>query len=270
MADNGILAAIPQGSKDFVGNIAQGMISNIWIVFVILGLVLIGGFIIFLFNIKREKKSWTHKLIIRRKSANGSVSSEQSVIPMKRNVDKDGKITPNFRLKRPFMGCSLIIDPQHYTAFNEVSIIVDENNRIWFNEGELWNPQKNSIDVSVRHAEIDLQNDELRKTVKLSNSMFKKSNMSEILKSAVKFLLILAGVIVIIMFLQEWSKAHQADAQREAVGLQRDEVMKSVMETMQSVTNAQQLQLVYLLKKLYPGENIQQELNALNNSNGGT
>lgn len=237
---------------------ALGVMANYWwVLIIILGVIFIFGIIYIISSIAHAKKQWTHKFIIKRKMADGTISPQILILKAKRFVDKDKKITKYFRLEKPLLGCNLIVDPGKYNGANEFSLILDEYNRIWVNEGEIFNPSKDSITVSARHAEIDLKMEDLTKTVQLANTFTKSRDWKEIAKTVIKFAIIIAVVIISIVALQEWSKVHDLKLKEAQANENAMSSLNDAMTTVQATVNTQQLEITFLLQKAYGTQNLQ-------------
>ncbi len=245
--------------------VSQSVFSNIakywWVlgVFVIIGIFFaIGGL---LSKAHAVKKQWTHVLVVKRELPNHRLSSETR-IKMKRFVDQDKRITKLFQLQKALMGSYLIPELPEYSGLNEYSIIITTSNRIYMNTGEIFNPITNSINVSGRHAEIDLQVDGLTKTVKLVNQTSKKLDWSQIAKYGIILIAIIAVSIIAISGIQEWGETQNARAQSETAQAEAMTQLSKAMETMQGVVNTQQLEITPMIKLMYNTSNIQALINA--------
>jgi hypothetical protein len=160
------------------------------------------------------------------------------------------------------MGSYLIPELPEYSGLNEYSIIITTANRIYMNTGEIFNPISNSINVSGRHAEIDLQIDGLTKTVKLVNQTSKKLDWSQIAKYGIILIAIIGFCIIAISGIQEWGETQDARAQSETAQAEAMTQLSKAMETMQGVVNTQQLEITPMIKLMYNTSNIQALINA--------
>lgn len=241
-----------------------------WVLWIIVGFAIFFGIVYLLSSLARMKKQWTHTIIIRRKNANGTISPQITKIRAMRYINPETKkLTSNFRLEKAVLGSNLLIDPLKYSNDNEISLILDENNRLWFNEGEVFCPSKNSIYVSAKHAEIDLAHEKLRETVKALNTLSQRRDWKEIAKTVLKFLLIIGAVIICVIAIQEYGKGKQYDAQKAQSEAEAMKSLNEAMTTMQATVNTQQLEITYLLQKAYGTQDLQQWLNKYNETYGG-
>jgi hypothetical protein len=255
----------------------QGMFSGSFSVlgslaplfFVVIFIVAVGGIVWFIGSLKRIKKQWTHKLFLRRKSSDGTILPEVVTYKLKRFVNSDGRITKYFQTDKPLFGSNIIVDLGKYSAPNTFSIIVDEYNRIWINEGEKWNPTEDSINVSARHAEIDLAMEDLTNAVKVLNTVNKKRDWTEIAKTAMKFALIIGAVIIAVYAMQTYAKESEQKTARALAEVEYMKIMDEVATAMQGTVNTQQLEITFLLQKAYGTQDLQRWLNEYNSTHGG-
>jgi uncharacterized protein YpmS len=241
--------------KGFFSNSLSGLGNIKWVIFIILGLAILFVIIYIVSSANKLKKQWTHTLILRRELENGKVSSPEK-IKMKRYVDDEGKVTSYFLLAKPVMGCRLIADLGEYSGINEYSVILNKANRVFLNKGDYFRPSEDSCYVSGRHAEIDIQFENMRNTVKLVNSSDKKLNWKSIAKFALFALLIIGAVIVAIVALNKWSEIKALEAEKEIAMADTMNSLQEIMETVQSTVLIQQMEIRYMLTKLYGTENI--------------
>jgi len=157
----------PAGSL-FTGVIPKIM-SYAWVLFpvvIIIGLILA----VFVFKTFKKKNSqWTHKLKVRRVLPGGLAQkgaiqklrlSDPVYMKMRRfPLIKKAEV---FELENPLLGGYLMPELDVYSGDNEFSIILDLNNRIYTNQGEFFDPDKNCVDVSAKHSEIDIQRSNLK------------------------------------------------------------------------------------------------------------
>jgi len=231
-----------------------GFATYAWILWIIVPLAIL-IFIIYLWKIVRQKnKQWTHKLRIKRVMQN-NILSKEVVIRMKRfPLIKRAEI---FQLEDPLLGGYLMPELDSYTGTNEFSIIIDTNNRIYINTGEKFCPDKGCINVSAKHAEIDISRSDLRSDYQNVNKTSKRVEWSQIAKFAMLGLLIIGIMVVSIKGIGQWGENHKIDAERAGA---EAEVMRNLAETMKTVqaTMNTQALILDLLKQGYGTNNLQQ------------
>jgi len=239
-----------------LGNFKEGfagIASYAWVlyIFVPLTLLVFGGYI---WKITRDKKhQWTHTLKIRRVLTSGQLS-DTSKIRMKRfPLIKNASI---FELEKPFLGSYLIPEMDSYTGMNEFSVIIDRNNRIYINTGEKFVPEKSSINVSAKHAGIDLAFEDLKTDWQNINKVSKRVEWSQIAKAMMWGLLIIAVMVVSIKGIGQWGENHKIDAEKAAAEAEAMRGLAEAMETSQATMNTQVL-ILDLLKEGYGTNNIQ-------------
>lgn len=250
------------GSLNALGSLAP-------LFFFVIFLIIVGGIIWFIGSLKRIKKQWTHKLFLRRKLSDGTILPEVVTYKLKRFINSDGKITKYFQTDKPLFGSNIIVDLGKYSAPNTFSIIVDEYNRIWINEGEKWDATTDSVNVSARHAEIDLAMEDLTNSVKVLNTVNKKRDWTEIAKTAMKFALIIGAVIIAVYAMQTYSKESEQKTARAQLELEYMKSMEEISNVIKGTVNTQQLEITFLLQKAYGTQDLQRWLTEYNNSYGG-
>lgn len=237
----------------FGGSVARIFASYWWVLFIFVGLaVAIAG--VFLWKMIRQKKhQWTHRLNIRRVLQNGLLSKTQ-VIKMRRfPLIKRAEV---FELEDPLLGGYLLPELDQYSDVNEYSIILDNNNRIYTNKGEYFSPDKSSVNVSAKHAEIDISRNDLRADYQNINKTSKRVEWSQIAKFAMLSLLIVAVMIVAIVALGEWGASSASNAQAEQAKAQAMANLAEAMSTSEATVNTQLL-ILDKLNELYEDDNIQ-------------
>lgn len=241
--------------KNF-GPAFSGVASYAWVlwIFVPLAILILG---VYIYKVYKDKnKQWTHKLRVRRVMQNGFLSSED-VINMRRfPLIKRAEV---FELERPLLGGYLMPELDSYTGTNEFSIIIDKNNRIYKNTGDKFCPDKASVMVSAKHAEIDISRADLRADYQNVNKTSKRIEWSKIAKAMMFSLLIIAVMIVAIKGIGQWGENHKIDAQKAAAEAEAFANLADALKTSQATTNAQII-LTEMMKEQTGNNNIQQEL----------
>lgn len=235
------------------------MIKNSWIFWIFL-IILVGIIaVVIIKQIWDKKRQWTHKLKVRRVQQNGFLE-EAFYINMRRcPLIKGVEI---FELESPLLGGWLMPSLSEYTGMNEFSIILDKNNRIFTNTGEKWCPDKNSVNVSGQHAEIDLSRGRLRDDFQKFNKVSDRIEWSKIAKYAFLGMLLIAATMILIVGLKEWSDSHEADAEEAQAMAQAMESLGKAMETSESTINAINLITLPKLKEMYGTNNMQEIINS--------
>lgn len=237
----------------FGGGIARIIGSYWWVLFIFVGLAIaVAG--LFLWKMLRQKKhQWTHKLKVRRVLQNRLLSSTQ-IIKMRRfPLIKRAEV---FELEKPLLGGYLLPELDQYSDVNEYSIILDNNNRIYTNKGEFFNPDKSSVNVSAKHAEIDISRNDLRADYQNINKTTKRVEWSAIAKFAMFSLLIVAVMIVGIVAIGEWGNSSASNALSEQAKAEAMANLAEAMATSEATVNVQLL-ILDKLNELYDDENVQ-------------
>lgn len=246
------------GFFDFLGSFKGGFVtltSYIWVlyIFVPIALLVFGGYI---WKMSRDKKKqWTHNLIVRRELSTGLLS-KPAIIRMKRfPLVSNASV---FQLEKPFLGSYLIPELDSYTGTNEFSVIIDNSNRIYINKGEKFDKEAGSVNVSAKHAGIDLAFEDLKSDWININKVDKKVEWKDIAKFMMFGLLIIAVMIVSIKGIGQWGENHQIDAERAASQAEAMRQLSEAMETSQATMNVALLVLdLFKSEEIYGTNNIQ-------------
>jgi len=246
-------------------DIFSGGFSNIasyaWVLIPLVILIAI-GLGAFLWNQKRQKdKQWTHTLKVRRVLQNGLLTD-----PIKHRMRRFPLIKKAevFELEKPLLGGYLLPELDEYSGTNEFSIILDKNNRIYTNKGEYFNPDKNKVNVSAKHSEIDIQRQNLKANYQNIHKTKKRIEWSTIAKYAMWSVAIIAITIFAIVAIQKWGETQDqraAQAQAEARAM---EELNTALEHIKASSNTNIL-ILDKLKDLYGTQNIQSELRRVKN-----
>ena len=238
------------------GNMFGGAFARLarysWILWVVLIFAaLFAGF--WIWKTRKDKESqWTHKLKIRRVLQN-NLLSEPIIHRMRRfPIIQRAEV---FELENPLLGGYLFPELNEYSGVNEYSIILDKNNRIYINKGEFFDKDKSSVNVSAKHAEIDIARSNLRADYQNINTIRKRVEWSTIAKFAFWSVFVLAVMVVSIVGIQEWGEAQSAKAQEASSMAQAMSNLAEAMETQEATANVQ-LILVDEIKELKGTDNL--------------
>lgn len=119
----------------FKGGFAN-LASNAWYLIPIVIIISVIGIVFLIKKMKSKKAQWTHKFKVRRVLPGGRLTDPIIHLARRFPLVKNAEI---FELEKPLLGGFLIPEPSKYSGVNEYSIILDENNRIYINEGEFFN-----------------------------------------------------------------------------------------------------------------------------------
>ncbi len=241
----------PAGSM--FGDTLARLASYWWVLFIFVGIAIAIAVVILIKFIKNKKAQWTHKLIVRRVLQNRLLSKPYTHKMRRFPLIKRAEV---FELETPLLGGYLLPELDQYSDVNEFSIIIDSNNRIYTNKGEFFAPDKSSVNVSAKHAEIDIARADLRADYQNVNKTNKRIEWSTIAKYAMMSLLIIAVMIVLIIGIGEWGDSYSAKAtvaQAEAEAMNN---LAKAMESSEATVNTQLL-IIDKLNELYDTKNIQ-------------
>jgi uncharacterized membrane protein len=200
-----------------------------------------------------KKKQWTHKLRLRKVLVNGTLTPEL-VIKMRRFPLIHNATV--FELEKPVLGGWLIPELDSYTGMNEFSIIINKNNRIFVSTGEFFIPEKSSVNISAKHAGIDLAFDGLKTDWQSINKGKKALEWSQIAKFAMIGLLIIASMVVMIKGIEQWGKNNEYSSNKAQAEAQAMEKLAEALKTSEATMNTQVL-ILDLFKEIYGTKNIQ-------------
>jgi len=254
MAISEVLA--PAGKM--VGGGFASMLKYTWVLLPIVAIVAI-TLGIWIYKLSKKKKTqWTHKLKVRRVLQN-SLLSEPVYINMRRfPLIKKAEV---FELETPLLGGYLLPELDQYTGDNEFSIILDRNNRIYTNQGEYFNPAKNSVNVSAKHSEIDIERSNLKADFQNINKVSKRIEWATIAKYAFMFTALVVAMVIIIVGLSKWGDAQQYRADEELAKASAMENLAEAMYVIQATVNTQKLEILPMMKDIYKNQNIQGIIN---------
>lgn len=228
-----------------------GIVSYIFIGLIILTSII--GLIYFLHKWRKKKRQWTHTIKVRRELQDGSLTPEiihkARRFPLQLGVEM-------FELEKAILGSFLIPQPGEYTGINEFSIVLDPNNRIYVNKGYKFNKDKQSIEVSGVHAEIDVAMSNMKEKWQKAHRVDEKLTTAQLITAGLKALGIVAIVILGIMGLKEWGQSQQYKAEAERMQAQAMHDLSEAMKTIDGTVNTQQLMIIPMLKAMYQTDNI--------------
>ena len=186
------MASILEPLSGFAGG-ATGLLKYTWVLWVFVPIAALIFIAVMWKLINKKKKQWTHRLIVRR-VIEGNQLSKPGTIKMRRfPLIRTGEI---FELENPLLGSYLIPELDSYTGNQEYSIIIDKNNRIYTNKGEFFNPDKESVNVSAKHSEIDISLGDFKQKYQQVHQQPKRTEWSKIAKFALLGLLIIGCMVV--------------------------------------------------------------------------
>jgi len=264
MAISDVLA--PAGNM-FSGGLGK-IASYAWVLIPLVLIILVGGIIFVLKSWKKKKTQWTHKLKIRRvlhsgQNVKGNTQkirlSEPTYINMRRfPLIKRAEV---FELEKPLLGGYLLPELDQYSGENEFSIILDVNNRIYTNQGEFFDPDKNCVNVSAKHSEIDISRSNLKADFQNINKISKRMEWATIAKYTFMAIAMVVVMVVLIVGISHWGDAQKEKAKSSQAQAQAMESLAQAMKTVESTVNTQKLEILPLLKEIYKTQNIQGIIN---------
>lgn len=244
------------GLLDPLGNFGGGVATfagYAWILYIFVPIAIL-IFVGYMWKMSIDKKKqWTHTLKIKRVLTSGLLSEENKIRMKRFPLVHNASV---FQLENPFLGSYLIPELDSYTGTNEFSVVVDKNNRIYINTGERFIPESSSVNISAKHAAIDLAFEDLKSDWQNINKTSKTVEWGKIAKFAMIGLLIIAVMIVSIKGIGQWGENHKIEAQKSAAEAEAFRNLAEAMKTSQATMNTQLL-ILDLLKKGYGTNNIQ-------------
>lgn len=251
---------VGSGLEPAVGIFASGfagIAKYAWVLLIVVALFGTIGIVWWVKKIKSKKDQWTHKLKVRRVLQNNRLSD--TIIHRMRRFPLV-KRAEVFELEKPLLGGYLLPELDQYTGLNEFSIILDSNNRIYTNTGEFFSPDKNSVNVSAKHSEIDIQRSNLKADFQNINKVSKRLEWSQIAKYAFMVMGVICITIIGIVAIQKWGEAQEYQAQEAQAMASAMDSLGEAMITVKATVNTQKL-LLPLLKEAYGTENLQPIIN---------
>lgn len=229
-----------------------------WVLIVILVVGMIVGVFVIIKSFKDKKNQWTHKLRIRRELPGGRLED-----PVYVNMKRFAKVKRAnvFELERPVLGCFLLPELSEYSAVNQYSIIIRLNNRIYENKGEFLDVDKSSINVSAKHAEIDIERENLKADFQEVNKKSKRVELAEIIKHVAHVVVAIMIGIVCIVAIQNWSETQKYASEKASAEAAAMDSLSEAMITVDATVNTQKLEILPLLQDIYKTKNIQGIIN---------
>lgn len=254
------------------GNMLKGGVGGImkyaWVLFPIVIIIIVVGIVYIIKTTKAKKTQWTHKLKVRRVLGQGKTLpdgkilyflSDPVILLMRRfPLIKKAEV---FELEKPLLGGYLIPELDQYSGDNEFSIILDKNNRIYTNQGEFFDPDKNCVNVSAKHSEIDIERSNLKADFQNINQVSKRIEWATIAKYAIMFTALIVGMIIVLSGLSKWGESQQyraEEAENQAMAMQ---YLADGLLIMQATVNTQKLEILPMMKEIYKNNNLQGIIN---------
>lgn len=253
MAIGGLDPAVGVFSSGFAG-----IAKYAWVLLILVVVFGAIGIVWWVHKIRDKKNQWTHKLEVRRVLQDGRLTK-----PIYHNMRRFPLIkrAEVFELEKPLLGGYLLPELDQYTGDNEFSIILDTNNRIYTNTGEFFDPDKKSVNVSAKHAEIDIQRSSLKADFQNINRTNKRLEWSQIAKYAFMVMGVICITIIAIVAISKWGEAQQFKAQESQAMASAMEQLSEAMVTVEATVNTQKLEILPMMKEIYGTENIQSVIN---------
>lgn len=228
-------------------------------VFVPIALLIFGAW---MWKIYADKnKQWTHKLKVRKVIADNLLTGE-TIIRMRRfPLIKTGEV---FELEKALQGSYLISELDSYTGQNEYAIIIDTNGRIYTNKGERFCPDKQSVNVSAKHSEIDIALGDFKRNYQEVHRTNKRIEWGQIAKAAIFGLFLIVVLVLGIKWIDNAADNHAQDANKAAAEAEAYRNLNEVLKTVEGVVNVQ-LILVDEIKDLKGTNNIQGVIRSVKN-----
>ena len=254
MAISEVLA--PAG--DMIGGSFGNILKYAWVLLPVVALISV-ALVVYLIKLRKKKKTqWTHKLKVRRVLQN-NLLSEPIYLNMRRfPLIKKAEV---FELEKPLLGGYLLPELDEYSGENEFSIILDKNNRIYINKGEFFDPDKNSVNVSAKHSEIDIERSNLKADFQNINKVNKRVEWATVAKYALIFTALIVGMVIVLVGLSKWGDAQQYNAEKELAEAIAMENLAEAMYVVQATVNTQKLEILPMMKEIYKNQNIQEIIN---------
>ncbi len=268
----GIGDVLEPATNIFSEGLFSKVLSYAWVLFPIVIIVAIVGAIIVIKLWKKKGSQWTHKLKVRRVLQGGQMQKGSSQKPrlsdpvyinMRRfPLIKKAEV---FELETPLLGGYLLPELDQYSGDNEFSLILDVNNRIYTNQGEFFDKDKNCVNISAKHSEIDIQRANLKADFQNINKINKRVEWATIAKYTFMAVAIVAIMVVAIVGITNWGDAQAEKAKAEQAQANAMANLATAMVTMEAVVNTQKLEILPMMRDIYKTQNIQGIINENNN-----
>ncbi len=243
------------------GELFSGALGSLakyaWVLFIFVGIAIAIAVVFFIRQSKAKKAQWTHTLVIRRVLSNNLLSKPVTHKMRRFPLIKKAEV---FELEKPLLGGYLIPELDQYSDVNEFSIILDKNNRIYTNKGAYFDKDKSCVNVSAKHAEIDIQRSNLKADFQNINKITKRIDWTQMAKYVLTTILILAVMVVMIVGIGEWGEAQAAKATSQQAEAAAMESLNEALKSVESAVNTQKL-IIPMIQDLYGTKNVQGLIN---------
>jgi hypothetical protein len=169
-----------------------------------------------------------------------------------------------FELEKALQGSFLISELDSYTGQNEYAIIIDTNGRIYTNKGERFCPDKQSVNVSAKHSEIDIALGDFKRNYQEVHRTNKRVEWGQIAKAALFGLFLIVVLVLGIKWIDNAAENHAQDAEKAAAEAEAYRNLNEVLKTVEGVVNVQ-LILVDEIKDLKGTNNLQGVIRSVKN-----
>jgi len=232
-----------------------------WVLWIFLPIMLL-IFGAWMWKLYQDKnRQWTHKLRVRKVIADNLLTPE-TIIRMRRfPLIKTGEV---FELETALQGSYLISELDSYTGQNEYAVIIDTNGRIYTNKGERFDKDKQSVNVSAKHSEIDIALGDFKRNYQEVHRTNKRIEWGQIAKAAMIGLALIVVLVLGIKWIDNMGENRQADANKAVAEAEAYRNLNEVLKTVEGVVNVQ-LILVEEIKELKGTNNIQGIIRSVRN-----
>lgn len=238
---------------------SNGLISNslasvgnyAWVMWIFLGIFVLGTVVFFVVQMRNAKRQWTHKLNIRRVINGLDELSEVETIRLKRFPDK--KLTEFFILEKPLLGTFIFQSIGEYSSPNTFSVIIDKNNRIFTERKSRLDRTKGIMNVSAVHPNVDTRRHLMLESFEKMYAIKPGTDWAKIGKWAIIMLLIIGSIILGVVALQEHTKQVKMTTERDLAIASAMVEFSGAMAAMESSVLTQAV-LFEAIKDLYGQE----------------
>lgn len=248
------------GVGEMIGNSAGmfgfGSLSKIVLIIFVVGVLGILGFMYYL-N-KKSKTQWTHILNVYRVIDGNRLTKPMQVKMRRFPLIKEAEV---FQLETAVLGSFLFPEPDKYTGKDQYDIVIDDSNRLYTPKDILFNKDKGSVEISCKHAGLDIAFSELKSKYQELNQVTKKIDLREMVKWGVLMFCMILITIVLIKGIGAWTEAKEFDKDKAIAEAETMEILAGAMITIDSAVNTQGSVVLPLIKEIYGTENIQEIMN---------
>lgn len=243
-----------------IGAGASSIGNYMWIFWILLALLVIGGGVFFIAKFFKDKDKWNLTIrVYQENNQHRTIYLEPVIINAKRVTLSNGLRL--IFLEKPILGKRLFPLLNFYTRPGVYDLCVTSDNRIFIVTGITGiDEQRKELKVGVRYPGIDYALEEVNRDHAKLNQLDRRSDLLGIVKAAASAVIAIIVLVAFIIGGNYWMDGKKIDAQIAESELQLYESLKQSQLSQTEQTNSMIL-LTEKLKQVLGTNNLRSELN---------